>query len=400
MKYLRAWVVLLAAAGAASAEPVVSIRVNGPAANRVGMTILGDGYTQSQQQKFATDVDAFVNAFFSQSPYLEYAAYFNVHRVDVVSNESGADHPETNTLRDTALGSFYNCGNVVRTICVDVSAVNAVLSRSVPIEARDLVIVLVNDPEFGGSGGSVLVTSSNGAAVEIALHESGHSFGRLADEYDTTPPPCNSAIEPAEVNAALDISRERVKWGHWVTVTTPLPTATSQNGIPGAYQGARYCVSGLYRPTFDSKMRALGRPFEQINSEQLVRRIYNFVSPIDSAFPSGTSIAASGSSVDFTVATPRLATPPLRVRWSVDGTVVAEGDRFQLNLSVLSPGNHVVQVEVSDQTPLVRIDAGGLLTARRSWNVSREGSSFDDLLREFGEFLQKWRNASPTSSSR
>ncbi len=326
MKFLLPWLLLVAAGRVASAEPATPIRLNGPAANRVGITILGDGYTQPELLKYSTDADSFVTAFFSQSPYLEYQSYFNVHRVDVISNESGADHPERNTFRDTALGSAYNCGNVVRVICVDNGAVNGVLSRSVPIEARDLVIVLVNDPEYGGSGGSVLVASALTATVEIALHESGHTFGRLADEYDVPPPPCTNTIEPPEVNAALDISRDRIKWSHWVAASTPLPTISGENGIPGAYQGARYCVSGLYRPTVNSKMRSLGRPFEQVNSEQLVRRVYNFVSPIDSASPAATSLApAPGAIVDFSVETPRPA-QPLRVRWFVDGALAGEGE--------------------------------------------------------------------------
>ena len=394
MKDALACVMLLCSAGAAYAEPAVAIRINGPAANRVGVTILGDGYTQSEQQKYSNDVDVFVSAFFNQSPYLEYANYFNVHRVDVVSNESGSDHPESNDFRDTALGSAYNCGNVERVICVNASLVNAVLSRSVPVEARDLVIVLVNDAEYGGSGGSVLVTSTHRDAVEIALHESGHTFGRLADEYDASPPACNNSIEPAEVNVARDIAFERIKWSHWLAASTPLPTTGTQNGLVGAYQGARYCITGLYRPTFNSKMRSLGRPFEQVNSEQIVRRVYNFVSPIDSVSPSSTSVApGAGSIVEFRVDTPSLSIPPLRVRWSVNGNPAGDGGTtLRLNTSTLPAGTHVVQVEVSDQTPLVRSDPTGLLAARQSWSVTTTPGSLDPLRQAFEEFLQRWRN--------
>lgn len=392
MKYLLHWLLLLTAAGVASAEPATAIRLNGPAANRIGVTILGDGYTQSQLSKYAADVDAFVAAFFNQSPYLEYAAYFNVHRVDVVSNESGADHPEINSFRDTALGSAYNCGNIQRVICVDVAAVNAVLSRSVPIDARDFVVVLVNDAGYGGSGGSILVASIERTAVEIALHESGHTFGRLADEYELTPPPCVNTIEPAEVNVALDINRDRIKWSRWVAASTALPTAGSENGIPGAYQGARYCASGLYRPTANSKMRSLGRPFEQINTEQLVRRIYNFVSPIDDASPSAASLTpAAGSIVEFSVQTPRPSNSALTVRWSVDGAPVGEGDIMRLNTAVLAAGSHLVQVDVSDQTPQVRSDPAGLLTARRTWLLSTQPGTIDDLRRALDEVIRRWR---------
>jgi hypothetical protein len=391
--YALACVLLLWTAAAASAEPSVTIRVNGPAANRVGVTILGDGYTEAEQGKYAADVETLVNAFFNQSPYLEYANYFNVYRVDVVSNESGSDHPERNVLRDTALGSSYSCGANIRSLCVNTSLVNAVLSRSVPIEARDLVMVLVNDPEYGGSGGSVLVASTHLSVVELALHESGHTFGRLADEYDTTPPVCNNSIEPAEVNVALDIGFQRIKWAHWLAASTPLPTPGSQLGLVGAYQGAKYCVIGLYRPTFDSKMRSLNRPFESINSEQIVRRIYNFVSPIDSVSPSSTSLApAPGAIVDFSVSTPTLAVPPLRVRWSINGTSAGEGRTLRLNTSTLPAGTHIVQVEVVDQTPLVRSDPTGLLAARHSWTVATTPGSPDPLRQALEDLLRQWRN--------
>ena len=152
--------------------------------------------------------------------------------------------PRRSTFRDTALGSAYNCGNVVRVICVDNAAVNAVLSRSVPIEARDLVIVLVNDPEYGGSGGPVIVASALTATVEIALHESGHTFGRLADEYDLPPPPCTNT---------LGASRKSTRRWTSAGIGSSGPTgwrrprrcrrSSGENGIPGAYQGARHCVS-------------------------------------------------------------------------------------------------------------------------------------------------------------
>ena len=393
MKYLLAWALVFWGADGAYGEPAVTIRNNGPAANRVGVTIIGDGYTQAEQSKYTADADAVVNAFFSQPPYLEYARYFNVHRVDVVSNESGADHPERGTFRDTALGSAYNCGDVERTICVNTSLVNAILSRSVPIEARDLVLVLVNDTEYGGSGGAVLVTSMHSSAIEITLHESGHTFGRLADEYTTTPPACVNTTEPPEVNAARDISWERIKWAHWLAATTPLPTSGTQNGLAGAYEGARHCDTGLYRPTFNSKMRSLGRPFEQINSEQIVRRVYNFVSPIDSVSPSSTSFSPSaGSVVDFRVETPSLDLPPLRVRWTVDGAAAGDGKSLRLNTSTMSPGTHAVRVEVSDQTPMVRSDPSGLLTAGFTWTVTTAPGSPDPLRQGFEEFLRRWRN--------
>ncbi len=107
---LLAW---LAFMPAPQAEPVTMIRNNGSSANRVDLVILGDGYTQAEidSGKYANDVEAFVQGMFAEEPYREYQNYFNVSRVDVVSNESGADHPDavrrsSGTRRSTAT---YNC---------------------------------------------------------------------------------------------------------------------------------------------------------------------------------------------------------------------------------------------------------------------------------------------------
>ena len=78
-----------------------------------------------------------------------------------------------------------------------------------------------------------------------------------------------------------------IKWNQWIDAATPVPTFSTVNGVPGLYEGAAYCDTGLYRPTFDSKMRSLNRPFEAINTEQLLKRIYNLVDPIDDRLAGG-----------------------------------------------------------------------------------------------------------------
>jgi hypothetical protein len=178
---------------AAWGEPVTTIRANGDSANRVDIVILGDGYTASEMAKYASDVEVFVQGMFLQDPLREYQRYFNVHRIDVTSSESGADHPEQipAVFRDTALDATYNCAAIFRLICVSIPKVNAVLSASIAPDMRDVIVVVVNDTEYGGSGGVIAVASIHPAVVELVLHELGHSFGLLADEYSTDPQLCN-----------------------------------------------------------------------------------------------------------------------------------------------------------------------------------------------------------------
>src|SRR5262245_24577643 len=210
--------VTLLIAALAGAEPFTTIRDNGDSARRVDLVIMGDGYAASDlgTNQFADDVEAFVQNMFLQEPFLEYRAYFNVHRVDVTSNESGVDHPERGVFRDTALDSSYNCAGIQRLICVDTAKVNGVLSRTaLAPNARELILIIVNDTEYGGSGGTVAVASIHPSAVEIILHELGHSFGLLADEYGGPPPPsCNpSAVNP---NVTGETTRALIKWNAWI----------------------------------------------------------------------------------------------------------------------------------------------------------------------------------------
>ncbi len=373
-------VVILACAVSAAAEPVMTIRANGNSGNRVDLVILGDGYTSAElaSGKYASDVELFVQQMFLQEPYQEYSRYFNVHRVDVTSVESGVDHPELGILRATALDAGYNCAGIQRLICVNVSKVNEVLSRTALADSqRDMILVIVNDTAYGGSGGSVAVASVNPSAVELILHELGHSFALLTDEYGgPAPPSCNNTVEPSAVNATAVTTRAAVKWAHWIEPTTPIPTTGTTPGVAGLFEGAAYCDFGLYRPTFNSKMRSLGRPFEQINTEQHIKRIYNLVDPLDDSSPAASSVAATaGQMLTFSVAVPQPQTHTLDVIWSLDGLPVATATPLAFTTNQLAVGSHLLTVTVRDATPFVRSDPLQLLQSSRTWTVQITGTS-------------------------
>lgn len=189
----------------ASAQTATEIRYGGDPANRVDLVIVGDGYTAAEigSGEYAMDVETFTQNLFLQDPYKEYQSYYNVTRVDVASAQSGADHPHSAVYKNTAFDASYDCNGIQWLICVSLSKVNAALTASgLPLNARDAVLVVVNDTEYGGSGGAISVSSTNSLAVEIILHEWGHTFGLLADEYGGPPPPaCDAAVEPSQVNA-------------------------------------------------------------------------------------------------------------------------------------------------------------------------------------------------------
>ena len=363
---------LASLAVSAPAQTVTTISNQGPSANRLDLVILGDGYTAGQLGQYALNVQSTLQSFFAQEPFREYQRYFNVHRIDVVSAESGADHPELGVFRNTALSATYNCAGIQRLICVDNTTVNTIVDGLLAPDQHELILVLVNDPQYGGSGGAVAVASLDSSVVELVLHELGHSFGLLADEYGGPPPPsCDNSVEPFAANATRQTVRASIKWGAWISPATPVPTFSTDPGVPGLYEGAQYCDTGLYRPTYASKMRFLGSPFEQINSEQLILQMYNPVSPLDGSSPAGATLeVGAGQRPAFSAATLLPWTHALDVTWKVDGLTQGSGTSFTLDSSILTLGSHTLQALVHDPTPMVRNDPGQLLSDTRSWSLT------------------------------
>lgn len=365
-------------------EPVTTIINNGDPDTRIGLVVLGDGYTASELTKYANDVNNMVNGFLGENPFKEYQNYFNVYRVDVVSTDSGADHPEANppVYKNTAFDATYNCAGIQRLICINSSKVNNVLTNSnVTMNMRDIVLVVVNDSTYGGSGGAIAVVSTNSSSVEIAKHELGHSFGWLADEYTYSPPTCYNTVEPAEPNVTMETQRAKIKWNQgggppmgWIDLSTAVPwtdpTPPADHTLPGLFQGAKYCPTGLYRPTYDSKMKNLGQPYGAINEEQLVKRIYNKVAPITNSSPAGDNlIIPANQSRLFQLTVPAPASHSLTAKWYVDSSYKQNGLSYNLAARTLKPGLHTLKVEVQDSTSKVRYDPEKLLQESRSWTL-------------------------------
>jgi hypothetical protein len=360
---------LLTTAAPAGAEPTTTVRANGDPQNRIDIAILGDGYTAADLDAYAAQVDELVSGIFAQEPFREYQRYFNVHRIAVTSPQSGADHPESGRYRDTALGASYDCGGVQRAICVDYSAVYSVAERSLAPAERDVLVIVVNDPEYGGSGGAAAVVSAHANAAETLLHELGHTLGGLADEYGGSPE-C-AGPEPYEPNVTRETSRGSIKWRHWVESATPIPSTGVTPGVVGLFEGGLYCDTGIYRPTYQSKMHSLGAPFEQVNTQELVKRFYNWTSPIDGAEPAAPAVsAAQGQRPTFRVRTPAPRSHALAVNWTVNGAAAGTGRELALDTTRLAPGTHAVEAIVTDATPWVRHDPSGVLRDSVRWSLT------------------------------
>ncbi|MBN2474574.1 MAG: hypothetical protein JXB62_08195 [Pirellulales bacterium] len=358
---------------------VTTIIDNGPTGNRIDLVLVGDGYMAGELGTYQTHVNNVLPRFFGESPLDAYATLFNVHRVDVTSNESGVDNDPTEGIeRDTALDMRFWCGGTERLLCVNVSKALAAAREAPDV---DQVLALANSTKYGGAGygSSDLATLSGGnsAAVELALHEFGHSFGDLADEYTYGGDTVYTGSEPSRPNVSIydatAMAARQTKWHLWLDE----PNVDT-------FEGAMYCQSGIYRPTNNSKMRSLGRPFEQVNAEQLVLKIYDTVRPIDDATPPGTYDQTTVFFVDPVDPT----THSLDVQWYVDGSPIPGAGATTLDASTLDllPGTHTLMAEVVDPTSLVRDEALRALrmTEQRTWTLNRtagriQGTLWNDL---------------------
>ena len=363
-RWLGAAVACFVAGAGLRAAPPVPVHVTGPADNRVNVFFLGDGYTASQiETTYAQHVQAMLHHLFNngQDPYPRYKNFFNAYRVNVVSAESGADVPPDGIFRDTALDArYYFDGSTERLMYVSDSKADAALNASLAGTglSADVRYLTVNDTKYGGGGGRYSVyAGGNVSATEIALHESAHSFNRLADEYGgfTT---TYAGGEPSEVNVTK--SATGAKWSHWIGYDQP------GVGVIGAYEGGRYYDKGLYRPSQNSKMRSLGRPFDAVSREKIVLDIYRLIRPMD-AYLSNAATVDNPRSFWVDVVDPSV----VNVQWSVDGTTVpgATGERFNPLDFGFTPGTYNVTARAYDPTDWVRINRH-LLEQSVTWSLT------------------------------
>ncbi len=278
---------------------------NGPDSDRWNVVIAGDGYRESELEKYHGHVDSFVERLFATPPFDALKSCINIHRIDVVSAESGADDPAdcpdqpasstgatANTFFDATFCSV-GPGNVrlSRLLTVDSARVEQAIEERVPEAHQPLVIV--NSMKYGGSGGPVAVCSVNKDAAEIAIHEIGHSAFGLADEYGGQ---ANGAPQDEPRNANVTIKTERAthKWGALIDAATPIPTPlgiTPPPGKAGAYEGAFYFDSGVYRPLRDCKMRTLGVTFCPVCAGVIREALARFrPAPAPPSAPSGLAV--------------------------------------------------------------------------------------------------------------
>lgn len=239
--------------------PTRKVYGNAPSDKAVDIVILPEGYTKSEMKKFEKDCEFFVKSLFNFEPYSLHKDKFNIWAVMAASEESGITNPANGTYKNTVLHcSFYTFNSERYCMSYD----NRSIRQLAGLVPYDQIYILANTKNYGGGGiYNFYNVSVAGHFVSSAviIHEFGHSFAGLADEYydDTTTYGefYNLNIEPWEPNITTLKNFDK-KWKNMLDSSVPIPTPATPEykDIIGVYEGAGYEPKGMYRPKIDCLM--------------------------------------------------------------------------------------------------------------------------------------------------
>lgn len=259
---------------------ITQIQYRGAPSEKVDLVFLAEGYTEEEQDKFVADAKRFAELLFRSAPFADYRDDFNVWSVGLVSEEKGTDVSGEGIFRNTALNSGYYTFGIDRYLTTpDMKAIrNAVWNV-----ACDAIFVLVNDETYGGGGMYnfyAIGTSDNVHTPAVFVHELGHSFAGLGDEYFSSEVAYsdfyNLEAEPWEPNLTTLTEFDK-KWKDLLPAGTPVPTPSDEKyrNAVGVFEGGGYQSKGIYRPKDHCMMRDYA-PFCPACSRAIVRMINYF----------------------------------------------------------------------------------------------------------------------------
>ena len=254
--------VLIHQRGTAHITPHRYIHQSGSVEDCIDVAILAEGYTEAEMDLFYQDAEATCEALFSHEPFKKLKSRFNLVAVASPSADSGVSIPLKDEWKSTAVSSHFSTFYSDRYLTTSrVKSIHNWLA-GIPYEH---VIILANTDTYGGGGiynSYTLTTAHHPQFKPVVVHEFGHSFGGLADEYaytDAPSPLYPYSIEPWEQNITTLVDFES-KWKDMVPEGTPVPTPakTQESEIytsVGVYEGAGYTTKGIYRPATECRMK-------------------------------------------------------------------------------------------------------------------------------------------------
>jgi len=296
---------------------------NGPAAQKLDIVILGDGYSAKEMEKFKKDVTRLTDVLLNAEPFKSRKKDFNIRAIETPGSQSGVTKPQPGVFKRSPLSVSYGIfGSERYALTFDNKTVRNIASE-VPY---DLMIILINEKTYGGGGIYNLFTTvsvDNKYASYMMVHEFGHHMGALADEYYTSSVSYEAqkiTVEPWEPNVTAFLDKDNLKWKSLVEPGTPLPTpwnkeafdkygymvqkerdSLRQANVPesvmedlftrqynkesqffaaekyadkvGAFEGADYTQNGLYRPQLDCIMYTRHMKFCEVCRKSLEKVI-------------------------------------------------------------------------------------------------------------------------------
>jgi hypothetical protein len=212
-----------------SPGPLVEIERHGPPPEKIDFLILGDGYTAAERAKFEKDARRLTEILFAVTPFKERRSDFNVWGLCPPTEESGISRPSTGIHRRSRVGATYDAFGSERYVLTFENRSFRDVASFAPYE---FVEILTNSRTYGGGGifGQYSTVAADSLwAPYVFVHEFGHHFAALADEYYTSAvayePAAGPRVEPWEPNVTALPDPERVKWKDLVASGTPLPTS-------------------------------------------------------------------------------------------------------------------------------------------------------------------------------
>ena len=251
----------------------IAIRDSGDPATKVDLLLLGDGYTAAECGKFVADAKRLTEALLAVSPFAERRDDFNVWGLCPPATESGISRPSTGIHRRSPAGTTYDAFGSERYVLTFENRAFRDLAAWAPY---DVVEIVVNGETYGGGGIFGLygtVAADNQFAEYVFIHELGHHFAGLADEYYTSSVAYEipeQPTEPWEVNATVLADPDNLKWRDLVQPGTAVPSPWPKEAFEShsrEIQKRRRQIRAENRP--ESEMAALFREQQAFETELL-----------------------------------------------------------------------------------------------------------------------------------
>jgi len=311
------------------ADHVVAIHESGDPAEKVDLLLMGDGYTAEEHDAFVAKSKELADILFATSPFKERKDDFNIWAIAPASAQSGVSRPSTGTYRDSPIGSTYDAFRSERYI---LTFDNKSMRRIASSAPYDFIEILTNTEVYGGGGiyGLFSTAAANSEwAPYLFVHEFGHHFAGLADEYYTSSVAYEAPAEitePYEPNVTALLDPDNLKWKHHAAPSTPLPTSwpkaeyekhslayqerrremraanvsedemnalfrytkefvdelfeeSGKKGVVGAFEGGNYQAEGYYRSEQNCLMFTRSEAFCTVCAEAIEKVIDEYTLP-------------------------------------------------------------------------------------------------------------------------